>query len=139
MARSRTELDPRFRRLMQRLPDSITDSITAEIHRSAILVAAEATARVPVDTGALRDSIGIRTTKTSAEVGFDPKRFRRKWKKAGWRAKFTELGTKGSPARNIPAQPARPFLRPAFEANKRQIMERHRAAVAAVLNRAASL
>lgn len=139
MARSRTELDPRFRRLMQRLPSAMVEPISAEIARSAILVAAEATARVPVDTGALRDSIGIRTTKTSAEVGFDPKRFRRKWKKAGWRAVFIEKGTKGSPKRNIPAQPPRPFLRPAFEAHKRQILERHRAAVAAVLTRAASL
>jgi HK97 gp10 family phage protein len=139
MARSRTELDPRFRRLMQRLPDSITDSISAEIAQSAILIAADASSRVPVDTGALRDSIGIRTTKTSAEVGFDPKRFRRKWKRAGWRAKFTELGTKGSVKRNIPAQAARPFLRPAFEANRQEIMRRHRAAVAQVLHRAASL
>lgn len=139
MARSRTELDPRFRRLLQRLPDAMVEPISAEIARSAVLIAAEATSRVPVDTGALRNAIGIRTTKTSAEVGFDPKRFRRKWKMAGWRAKFTELGTKGSAKRNIPAQPARPFLRPAFEANRQQILQRHRAAVAMVLTKAAAL
>lgn len=139
MARSRTELDPRFRRLMQRLPDSITEDLSAEIARSAILVAADAAARVPVDTGALREAIALRTTRTSAEVGFSPKLSRRKWKKAGWRAKFVELGTKGSPKHKIPPMAARPFLRPAFEANKQQILQRHRAAVAAVLSRAASL
>lgn len=139
MARSRTELDPRFRRLMQRLPQALTDDLSTEIARSALLVAAEAAARVPVDTGALRDSIGMRVTRTSAEVGFDAKRFRRKWKKAGWRALFVEKGTKGSPKHNIPPQAARPFLRPAFEANRQQILQRHQAAVAAVLRKAATL
>jgi len=139
MARSRTELDPRFRRLMQRLPDRMTDEISAEIARSALLVAADASMRVPIDTGALRDSIGVRITKTSAEVGFDPKRFRRKWKKAGWRAVFVEKGTKGAPGRNIPPMAARPFLRPAFEANRQQILDRHRAAVVRLLGQAASL
>ena len=139
MARSRTELDPRFRRLMQRLPDAITDPIAAVIAESAQAVWADAVARVPVDTGALRESIGIRTTPTSAEVGFSSKRFRRQWKHAGWRAKFVELGTKGSPAHHIPPMPPRPFLRPAFEANRRWILERHRAAIARVLDRAASL
>ena len=102
-------------------------------------LAADASARVPIDTGALRDSIGVRITKTSAEVGFDPKRFRRKWKKAGWRAVFVEKGTKGAPGRNIPPMAARPFLRPAFEANRQQILERHRAAVVRLLHQAASL
>lgn len=139
MARSRTELDPRFRRLMQRLPDTITRNIAATIEESAQAVYADAVARVPVDTGDLRAAIGLRTTATSAEVGFSSKRFRRQWKKAGWRAKFVELGTKGSAARNIPPMAPRPFLRPAFEANRRWIMERHRAAVAAALGKAAAL
>ena len=139
MARSRTELDPRFRRLMQRLPDSMTDPISRAIAESAEAVWADAVTRVPVDTGELQRAVGKRVTPTSAEVGFDPKKFRREWKKAGWRAVFVEKGTKGSPERNIPPQPARPFLRPAFEANRRWIMERHRAAVARTLRMAESL
>jgi HK97 gp10 family phage protein len=139
MARSRTELDPRFRRLMQRLPAALAAPISAEIRRSAVRVMAAAVARVPVDTGDLKKSIGMRVTGTSAEVGFDPKRFRRNWKRAGWRAKFTELGTKGSASRNIPPQPPRPFLRPAFESNRQEIIQRHRRAIAAVLSRAATL
>ena len=139
MARSRTELDPRFRRLMQRLPEAMTDPLARAIAESAQAVWADAVVRVPVDTGDLRDSVGLRVTATSAEVGFSAKRFRREWKRAGWRARFVELGTKGHAARNIPPQPPRPFLRPAFEANRRWIMERHRAAVARVLARAASL
>jgi hypothetical protein len=31
---------------------------------------------------------------------------------------WAELGTKGSAAKNIPAQPATPFMQPAFDANK---------------------
>lgn len=139
MARSRTELDPRFRRLMQRLPSDLANPISRVIAESARAVWADAVQRVPVDTGALRDSIGIRTTPASAEVGFDAKKFRREWKRAGWRAWFIEKGTKGSPARNIPPMSARPFLRPAFEANRQWIMDRHRAVVARVLARASSL
>lgn len=139
MARSRTELDPRFRRLMQRLPGAMTDPLARTIAESAQAVWADAVVRVPVDTGALRESVGIRTTPTSAEVGFSSKRFRKEWKKAGWRAKFVELGTKGSARRNIPPMASRPFLRPAFEVNRQWILQRHRAAVAAVLNRAANL
>lgn len=30
---------------------------------------------------------------------------------------WAEFGTKGNPARNIPPQPARPFMRPAFDLN----------------------
>jgi HK97 gp10 family phage protein len=139
MARSRTELDPRFRRLMQRLPDAMTDPVRRAIEESAQAVWADAVVRVPIDTGDLQASIGIRITANSAEVGFSPRRFRREWKRAGWRAKFVELGTKGSAARNIPPMPPRHFLRPAFEANRRWIMERHRAAVATVLRQAAAL
>jgi HK97 gp10 family phage protein len=136
---SRSELDPKFRRLMQRLPDTIANDLTQVIARSAEVVYADAVSRVPVDTGELRGAIGKRVTKTSAEVGFDSKKFRRQWKKAGWRAKFVELGTKGSLKRNIPPMPARPFIRPAFEANKQWIMERHRAAVATALDKATGL
>jgi HK97 gp10 family phage protein len=139
MARSRTELDPRFRRLMQRLPGEITDTISQAIADSTEAVWADAVTRVPVDTGDLQNSIGKRVTATSGEVGFDPKKFRREWKRAGWRAVFVEKGTKGSPRRNIPPQPARPFLRAAFEANRRWIMERHAKAVRDTLARAASL
>lgn len=139
MARSRTELDPRFRRLMNRLPDDMTDPISKAIAESTEAVWADAVTRVPINTGELQRSIGKRVTPTSGEVGFSSKRFRREWKKAGWRALFVENGTKGSPAHNIPPQPARPFLRPAFEANREWIMQRHRRAVAETLARAAAL
>lgn len=139
MARSRTELDPRFRRLMNRLPDTMTDPISKAIADSTEAVYLDAYQRVPVDTGDLRDSIGKKITPTSGTVGFHYKTFRVQWRKAGWRAKFVELGTKGSAKRNIPPMPPRPFMRSAFEANRRWIMERHRAAVAQTLARAASL
>lgn len=124
---------------MQRLPSDLSDPIAKVIAESAQAVWADAVQRVPVDTGALRDSIGIRLTPASAEVGFDAKKFRKEWKRAGWRAVFIEKGTKGSAKRNIPPMAARPFLRPAFEVNQKWIMERHRKAVAQVLARASSL
>lgn len=152
--RSRVEIDPRFRRLMQRLPDAMTAPVTRAIAESAEQVAAAAQKLVPRDTGELAESIGVRVTSTSADVGFDPKKFRRLWKKAGWRAKFTEFGTKGyEPGavrkaggtsshiirRRIPARPAKPFLRPAFAMNQKWIMDRHRKAVAETLRRAESI
>jgi len=136
MARRRVELDPKFRRLMQRLDKDLTDPLKKEIAASGEKVFREAVLRVPVDTGDLRDSIGIRIGAFSAEVGFDPKKFRAKWKRAGWRALFVHNGTKGSEKRNIPPQPARPFLRDAFEANRREILERQRKVVADVLKKA---
>ncbi len=134
--RSRVELDPKFRRLMQRLDKDLTEPLKREIAASGEKVFREATLRVPVDTGELRDSIGFRVGAFSAEVGFDPKRFRAKWRRAGWRAHFTHNGTKGSAKHNIPPQPPRPFLRDAFDANKREIQEQHRKAVATVLRKA---
>ena len=139
MARSRTELDPRCRRLMHRLPHAMTDPISVAIADSTEAVYLDALPRIAVDTGDLRDDLGKRVTKTSGTVGYHPKTFPRQWKRSGWRAKFVELGTKGSGARNIPPMGARPFLRPAFEVNRQWIMDRHRAAIAQVLNRAASL
>jgi HK97 gp10 family phage protein len=178
VARSRTELDPRFRRLMQRLDSAMTEPVTRAIAESSKKVHADAVARIPVDTGALKHSIGIKLGKgeLSGTVGFSRKEFPTLWaprlkkrqmeaaiavmwaaalsgyggvklgrharggsQAAGWRAKFVELGTKGSPKDKIPAQSKRPFLRPAFEANRRWIMERHKQAVQETLARAASL
>ena len=50
---------------------------------------------------------------------------------------WAEFGTKGAPAQNIPAQPARPFMTPAFESNRRRIQRAVQRAITEALSRAA--
>lgn len=151
MARSRVEIDPKFRRLLQQLPAQVLAPLKQAIADSGTGIYAEAVRRVPKDSGDLAHSIGMRIGSggLSVEVGFDRKRFPKQWKLAGWRAKFIEFGTKGySPGskrtdpgskttktirQRVAAQPARPFLRPAFDANRKWIIERHRAALIKVI------
>jgi HK97 gp10 family phage protein len=154
MARSRAELDPKFRRLMQRLDRDMVDPLKREIAASGRKVYEDAFGNVPVDTGDLRDALGFRmgSAGLAAEIGYDPKAFKAKWRKAGWRAHFVHNGTQGYKAgerrrsgrtstrvaKDIPARPARPFLRDAFDKNREEILQRHRAAVAEVLKKASN-
>lgn len=48
---------------------------------------------------------------------------------------WVEFGTKGAPRRNIPPQPARPFMRPAYDRNRAWIRMRWKRAVTNVLER----
>jgi len=41
-----------------------------------------------------------------------------------FKAYWIEFGTKGSPERNIPPQPAQPFVQPAWDSNKSWLIER---------------
>lgn len=50
-----------------------------------------------------------------------------------FKAYWIEFGTKGYPERNIPAQPAQPFVNPAYDANKGKIARRVREEIRAVL------
>lgn len=136
MARARVEMDPKLRRLFQRLDTDIAAPVRAEIVESGHRLFDEAARGIPQDTGELRQSLGLRFGTFSAEVGFDPKRLPQQWKAAGWRAHFTHNGTKGSPDRNIPPQPARPFLRNAWDRMKDEMMQRQRKAVASALAKA---
>jgi hypothetical protein len=92
--------------------------------------------RIPVDTGQTRnafadpDAIG-HDADGSWQFGLlTPELVRR-----GYRAKFIEFGTKGHGA--IPAQPARPFVRPGAEATRDEIIARQRAAMQAAIDRQA--
>lgn len=51
---------------------------------------------------------------------------------------WKEFGTKGSPASNIPPQPATPFMRPAYDRNRHGLQRRLRASVDKALKRAAN-
>lgn len=134
--RSRVEMDPKLRRLFQRLDKDISDPVTREIAASAEQVFRETVPTIPVDEGDLRDSLGLRIRPFSAEIGFDPKRFAAKWRKAGWRAHFIHNGTKGAPDRNIPPLAPNPFLRNVWDRLKDALLQRQRQAVAEALKKA---
>lgn len=113
---SRVQLDPKFNRLMKRLPDDMVQPLKDAIQDRGLAVYDAAIGRIPVRTGDLRDSLGMKIVNNGLAVivGFGSKEFPALWRKAGWRARFVEFGTKGSPAHHIPPQPARPFLKPAL-------------------------
>ena len=172
--RSGVQQSPRLNRMLRRADPEITEELKDAIGEMGMNLLSEAQARVPVDTGDLRNSISVRrgSNGLSIEVGFSPRRFRRAWRRGGWYARFIEYGTKGyQPERQtvafreagenagerttvmreanvyhrngsrriaktlnrIPARPARPFLRPAFEAAKVEGLPRIRAALLKVL------
>ena len=133
--RSRVEIDPKLRRLFQRMEADVSAPVKKELVESGHRLFDAAARGVPRDTGELRQSLGLRGGAFSVEVGFDPKRFPAQWKVAGWRAHFVHNGTKGSAAHNIPPQPSRPFLRNAWDRLKGEIMDRQRQAVADALKK----
>jgi len=64
---------------------------------------------------------------------------KRKWH--AWqffKAYWIEFGTKGAPDRNIPPQPAQPFVGPAFDANKGAISKNVQSKIHAVIAKLAS-
>ena len=50
-----------------------------------------------------------------------------------FKAYWAEFGTKGDPTRNIPPQPATPFMNPAFDANKQWIAKKTQEGIRAAL------
>jgi HK97 gp10 family phage protein len=55
-----------------------------------------------------------------------------------YKAYWIEYGTKGAPKRNIPPQPARPFMTPAFDINKSYISNKVKAAINSILEQASN-
>lgn len=97
-----------------------------------------AKAKVPVDTGVLRDSI-ILTSPTKqnknaqhavAVVGLTVRRTKTKdiRKDASWRWHFVERGTR--------SMPARPFMRPALDGNAQLVVDNLRTLLKAEIDRA---
>lgn len=55
-----------------------------------------------------------------------------------FKAYWIEFGTKGAPSRNIPPQPAKPFVQPAWDSNKTWLISDVKAAVKKAIQRASS-
>ena len=74
---------------------------------------------IPKDSGETAQHLSYKVSRDglTARIGFIGK----KDVEAGYVARFIEYGTKGYPKRNIPAQPARPFMAPAFDKSKGRV------------------
>jgi HK97 gp10 family phage protein len=98
MAKSTVKLDRRVTTLLNRLPDDCTAMLKRSIEESGTALYDAMVQRVPERTGKLRESIGLKYSSSGLVtfVGFSKREFPAEWKKAGWRAHFTEFGTKGT-------------------------------------------
>ena len=102
-------LNKKLGRIEQEARRSSVDAV----RKSAEVVAEEARSLAPVRTGDLRRSIthGPGETKDTARAGTNL-----------WRAHFTEFGTSATGKRDF-GTPAQPFLFPAFEAKRQQVVQ----------------
>lgn len=144
------------RRTLRRLPPEMTEEVKREFVEIAERIHADAQARVPVGaTGVLKRWLQKRTgrDKLSAEVGF----LTRPSKRRAFYAAFVEFGTKPSSkgdmvprldrgrvrlraaGRSHPGTRPRPFLGPAFHANRQEALERIHRAIRRALQKAKSL
>ncbi len=105
---------------IRRISGDLDETVAEALEASAEIIAAAARARAPVETGTLRDSIRVRPTDTGRAV-----------EATAFYAHMVENGTVKTPPR--------PFLVPAFEANKAQIDDRIRAAVQRLIDRGGHL
>lgn len=104
-------------------PDIVRNALRSGVRAAAKLVKDDAAARVPVKTGMLKKSIYIKQIREESgatqQTFFVGARSGKKYRKRGqdayyWR--FIEFGTA--------KLPARPFLRPAFDAKKGPAVEK---------------
>lgn len=157
--------DRRIRALMARLPEDCTMLVKRAMIEGGKELYDAMVQRVPESkdkfAGTLRKAIGLRISKDGllVQVGFSRKAFPRQWKKAGWRAHWTEFGTKATPShftragirgkkdsaplffrrtRPHAATPPRPFIMPALRDKAHDIIEVTRDAVEGALELAAN-
>lgn len=133
MARKRVLGVNSLRRQLKRLPDHIKRPVQDSIYYGAQTIYADAFAEVPVDTGNLKYALHMRLSgdKLAAVIGYWKRGNIRKWRKAGFRAHFTEFGTVN--------QPAQSFLGPAAFRNFPRVTQQIVDAVNRALNRASNL
>lgn len=157
-----------LRRKLKKLNKHVENGIKPELKASLEMVAATAAANVPRDSGDLAANIDVALSSDGLAGVAGPSAKNAKVKKAlskgatsvfatrasggkvistGTKKKifqffkgyWIEFGTKGSPERNIPPQPARPFMQPAWDINSAAIKRRLKKAIDQQLKRAASL
>jgi HK97 gp10 family phage protein len=104
--------DKELQRALNALPGKVQKKIMrGALREAAKVVAAEARARVPVETGTLRDSIKVRALKGKrGSVGASVESGEGQFKDESFYGAFIEFGTRNAPAK--------PFLRPAAKSKQ---------------------
>lgn len=157
--RSRVIGDFRLRKTLRSIHKTMDNRLRPAMQEAADRVLADMKQLIPKDTGEAAEALEAFVAKSGldAQVGLRGKRKRDEF----YYLRFVEFGTKGvsGETRNdgsrrrptnksdgehffgrfpdIPAQPARPFMRPAMDMNRERVMEIIREAIDATLRRAA--
>ena len=135
----------KLRRTLRRLEPEITKEIKDDLERGANNIANDAAVYAYslglYDTGDMIDSIEVNMGRDGLTAVIGPGAKRIKISKSPFnttlyvkdkdkhaalqffKAYWAEFGTKGAPNRNIPPQPATPFMNPSYDANKGDIMK----------------
>lgn len=152
-----------LKRKLRRMEKHVQSGIPDAMESAAKSIAVAAKFMVPVDTGELKKSIEYKqssdglsavigpsaksaavarevkgsafATRSKIKIGKLSKKKLFQFFKGYW----IEFGTKGNAEKNIPAQPARPFMSPAFEATKENAITNVANAVNAQLKRVSEL
>lgn len=126
----------KLRRTLRRIEQGSDSRIKPVMTQAAQAIHADMLAMVPVGTGQLAQLLSYRVSPDglTARIGLVTRRAQRD----GFYGRFIEHGTKGSEKRNIPPQPARPFMAPAFDANAGWAVDNIRAAISMVIREAAA-
>ncbi len=148
----------RLTRQLRALPEKMQREVKAELQVGARAVQRDAVAMVPVRTGNLKKILAspqaVRIRKKGLQVVFGITGV--KAARDGFYGRFVEFGTKGYRRkerrrsgtyegrvqyrrlkRNVPARPAQPFMRPAFQKNLPLIRRRLKIAINRALKRRA--
>lgn len=109
----------KLRRTLRRLEPEATAGIRDALERAAQTMHFDMLSTIPKDSGETAQHLSYKVSRDglTARIGFIGK----KDVEDGYVARFIEYGTKGYPKRNIPAQPARPFMAPAFDKSKGRV------------------
>lgn len=116
----------RVRRTLRRIPEDARSGIRSALAAGADLMLNTAQSLVPVDSGLLRSQLRVQISRDGlgARIGLIGKRANRK----AYYGRFIEDGTV--------KKPARPFLAPAFELHKGEVIEAVSKAMADTLEKA---
>ena len=122
-----------LRRTLAKLPKDIQKLVSDALKKSAEDIFNDAQRLVPRDQGLLAKNMHIKrgSRGLSYQIGYWKKGNIRKWKKAGWRAKFIEFGVRG--------RTGTPFMAPAWRKNENKVIKRIDDAVDKALEKASNL
>lgn len=122
-----------LRRTLAKLPEDIRKLVADALKQSAEDIFNDAQSLVPKNTGLLAKNMHIKkgSRGLSYQIGYWKKGNIRKWRKAGFRAKFIEFGVRG--------RAAQPFMAPAWRKNEQKAFKRINDAVDLALEKASNL